>query len=191
MSGNEKLKMIYPEFQIETYLHHMNRYRFADNILPQGIQVFDYACGTGYGTNLLANNNRFVVGFDKNKESIEYARDHRVDNTSFVEKDIVDMNITYTDAVVVFELIEHLSKKDGRFVLEKINKFADYIVLSTPKDAKIGINKFHRSQWSINELKKCLDNFDVSVFGQDWQSGQVVFPFSEQTSMYIMFGYKK
>ena len=187
--GDENLKMLYPDFPLETYLHHLNRYRFADNVLPKNIQVYDFGCGTGYGSNVLRKNNRFVIGFDRDEESIEYAK-KKYDSKWYICRDLNDFSFTYTDAITMFETLEHLKKKQGKALLDKVNKFANYLVLSTPKDARLGKNKYHLSQWTIEEIKECLQGFDtVSVFGQDWSSGQVVFPFSKQISMFIIFAY--
>ena len=183
--------MIYPEFPIETYIHHRNRYLFADNMLPDTIQIFDFGCGTGYGTDILRRGNRFVIGFDKNHDDVEYAKE-KYKSMWYFCKNIVNMNYTYTDAVVMFECLEHLTKKDALKVLDKINHFVNYVVLSTPKAAKLGINRNHKSQWTVDKLKDALYGFDVvSIFGQDWSSGQILYPFSVQTSMYIVYAYKK
>ena len=55
---------------------HVQRYKFADKILPNNIKILDLACGVGYGSNLLSRN-RFVTGIDIDKDAIEYAKDQR------------------------------------------------------------------------------------------------------------------
>ena len=181
-----------PDFDVplETYLHHINRYRFADNMLPYNISVLDVGCGTGYGVHILEGNGcRRVTGVDKNKDDIEYARNRYCHDCRVA--DVTDVELGCYDAITMFEVIEHLSMEEGVKLLKNVCGSCNYIMLSTPKDAEVGVNEHHKSQWDLESLEGCLTDFKVSLFGQDWSSGQVVFPFSKQVSMFVLFCVKK
>lgn len=94
---------------------HIARYQFA---LPycDGGRVLDAGCGVGYGSAMLARGAREVVGIDYSERAIVTARadyGHRP-NTKFHRWSLLDPPFPGApfDAVVCFEVIEHL---DPRF----------------------------------------------------------------------------
>lgn len=90
---------------------HMQRYEFASGLLS-GSHVLDMACGCGYGTALLAEQNpdKTVIGVDIDPDAIAYAQQHyRLSNLSYVcanaETFAGDQAF---DTIVSLETIEHL-----------------------------------------------------------------------------------
>ena len=88
---------------------HLDRYNFAADLCSK-LEVLDGACGTGYGTAVLARTAKNAVGIDCDRDSIRYA--HRVYGRSnleflcsYVEHTSFDDNSF--DAVVSFETVEH------------------------------------------------------------------------------------
>lgn len=183
----ENLKMPDLPLPLNTYLHHYNRYSFAKHFIKPYDRIIDLGCGTGYGTTML-NIRQFniIIGIDLNKESIEYAKKTYPD-FNFIHADVCTFDITSFDFATCFEVIEHLDQEQGERLLRhvcmsNINTF----IFSTPKDAEIGINPFHKTKWYQGDFENALDTFDrIVFFGQDWASGQIHYPFSKQHSMLI------
>ena len=98
---------------------HRKRYEFA---LPlcDGKHVLDAGCGVGYGTALLAEAARRVVGVDVTREAIAYARArYAAPNVEFDDGDVQGLERADAefDVVVSFETIEHVPDPE-RFVAE-------------------------------------------------------------------------
>ena len=53
---------------------HVARYEWALTQIPEGSRVVDFACGIGYGCQILAEAGHITHGFDIDAESIEYAK---------------------------------------------------------------------------------------------------------------------
>src|SRR5688572_12068038 len=81
MLGNSSLERIVPSelrpgevSGVETLALHVARYDFAARFVQPG-RLLDIACGSGYGTALLADAHRAVqcIGVDINERAIEHA----------------------------------------------------------------------------------------------------------------------
>jgi 2-polyprenyl-3-methyl-5-hydroxy-6-metoxy-1,4-benzoquinol methylase len=99
---------------VEEYeLEHVTRYSFA-RTYARGRFVVDVACGTGYGSAILAAAGaRMVHGYDVDSASIEFAsREWAGSGVSFAVADACRLpeDDATIDAVVTFETIEHLSE---------------------------------------------------------------------------------
>jgi len=127
---------------------HVERYKFAQKYCC-GKNVLDAACGCGYGSKILSEEAKKVLGVDCSEEAIKYAHDNwgarnivfrQVDlNTS----DLKDLG-TF-DVIVSLETIEHLTIP----LVIAIEKFYDALnsggtlVLSHPEDERRPGGKFH------------------------------------------------
>ena len=94
---------------------HLARYEFVASYIPEGSIVGDFACGTGYGTIMLAKKAMSVTGVDIDATVISHIakRYKSFSNITFVEKNL--LNIDYKDVfthIVSFETIEHFSEED-------------------------------------------------------------------------------
>ncbi len=88
---------------------HIERYKFAS---PYCIKkrVLDAACGTGYGSSLLAQHASHVTGIDFSKETINYAQlNYGTQNIDFLKSfvEFTPFPDNYFDRIVSFETIEH------------------------------------------------------------------------------------
>lgn len=95
-----------------TELQHINRYNFAKELVKD-MRVLDVACGEGYGSNMLAETAKEVIGVDISKEAIEQANEkYSKENLSFKVMDAEGLSFddNYFDAIVSFETIEHLGR---------------------------------------------------------------------------------
>jgi ubiquinone/menaquinone biosynthesis C-methylase UbiE len=162
--------------RLETGIHsqvtaeHLHRYALAMEYVQDKI-VLDIACGEGYGTNLLAQKAKSVVGVDIDRSTINEAKDkYRKSNLSFLESSatLADHSI---DVVVSFETLEHTSDH-GQFLSEikRVLKPGGLLIISTPDKKwysdKTGYsNPFHQKELYRNEfealLKKQFTNVDV------------------------------
>lgn len=121
--------------EIERNLH-VARYVFASS-LNLGGRVLDCACGTGYGTEILAQEGgRVVIGADISREVIERARELCTSpRVCFVQADISlpDQLPHPFTAIVSFETIEHVPNPDAalRHFGEAL-ELGGILVISTP-----------------------------------------------------------
>jgi 2-polyprenyl-3-methyl-5-hydroxy-6-metoxy-1,4-benzoquinol methylase len=142
-----------------------------------GLRVLDMACGEGYGSNVLAQTARSVVGLDANPEAHEHARlRYRRSNLRF-ERGMVE---TYGepggyDAVVFLQTIEHV--QDPEAVLRHIGSLLtpggvayvstpNVLTLAPPGEAKSG-NPWHIREYRAAEFERlCRSAFThVDVLG--------------------------
>ena len=65
-------RMVLGTNNYELEIEHLNRYHFGAQFVKDK-RVLDVACGTGYGSAILAENAAFVEGIDISREAIDYA----------------------------------------------------------------------------------------------------------------------
>jgi 2-polyprenyl-3-methyl-5-hydroxy-6-metoxy-1,4-benzoquinol methylase len=149
---------------------HQARYNYAADFV-KGQAVLDIACGTGYGTNLLAEKANRVIGADVSLESINYATDHyQRSNLQYikasVEEDIFSENAF--DIVCSFETIEHLDDvtREKFFVnIKKWLKPNGQLFISTPNKKITSpftvkpLNEFHVLEYDLETLIREIANY--------------------------------
>jgi len=86
---------------------HVARYRWAAALLMHSSEVVDFACGCGYGTQVLADAGHRAIGFDASREAIDFARTYYGRGKFRVAADRCPLDVF--DASVCFETIEHLA----------------------------------------------------------------------------------
>ena len=163
---------------------HLARYRFAARLVADK-DVLDVACGTGYGSAMLASAGaRQVTGVDIAPEAISHASAHFArENLTFVRMDVQDLReIPPVDLVVSFETIEHL-EDPMRFLQEVTNvmKVGGELVISTPVRMRGTLldapeNPFHLREWSPPEFEELLRKFFTDV--------QIMFQYNVPKSWY-------
>ena len=70
----ERAMPLAPNMDEQVMREHWARYRYAEPLI-KGKTVLDVACGSGYGSNLLAQTAKTIVGGDIEKETIEYCKE--------------------------------------------------------------------------------------------------------------------
>lgn len=92
-------------------IKHVERYEFAQEYCKDKT-VLDAACGCGYGSYILSNEAKSVLGIDHSQETIDYARKFWwAKNIAFSQFDLnTDLTPLGTfDVIVSFETVEHLN----------------------------------------------------------------------------------
>lgn len=117
---------------------HYKRYEFAYNVIDTGDVCGDFACGTGYGSVLLAKKGKKVIGGDINSAVIEQInkRYKHIENVEFLSVNVLNLDYEdYFNAIVSFETLEHLEENDLRkalFIFSKALKPKGKFIFSTP-----------------------------------------------------------
>lgn len=94
---------------------HYRRYEFAREFVPRGSVCGDFACGTGYGSVMLSEKSRNVIGADSKAEVIHEIRKryHKISNVEFINSNLLHLNYELLfDTIVSFETIEHFAEDE-------------------------------------------------------------------------------
>lgn len=145
-------------------LEHVVRYRFAARFV-EGARVLDIACGTGYGSSILAQKAKFVIGIDNSLETIQYARQNYSElnlHYSIADCRLLPLQSSSFDFAVMFEAIEHIAEQEQ--CLTEIRRILDpkgILILSTPntmRPTKVieGDNPFHSKELTEKEFLALL-----------------------------------
>lgn len=161
---------------INGMLEHMSRYLFATRFV-QSNRVLDVACGTGYGTMMLANASAaLAVGADLDPAAQHWAASHF--QTPGLQYRLIDacaidsLNQKF-DLIVSFETIEHLREPD-RFVHAVRRSLAPggTFLISTPfrrretsKADGSPLNPHHLFEWDFLEFRAFLSKHFQAI---DW-----------------------
>jgi SAM-dependent methyltransferase len=168
-------------FNPDVELEHLERYRYAANFV-KGADVIDIACGSGYGSKMLADAGaKSVRGFDIDGSATEYANQHFIaENLSYSQgnaEELAGVPDNSADVVVSFETIEHLHHvysylKEMRRILRPGGQY----IVSTP-DRRLAStmyplrgrpnNGYHIDEFTGPQLRMMLENarFDILEFG--------------------------
>ena len=163
---------------------HYARYEWVQQY-TNGKIVIDAACGTGYGTAMIAKNASSAVGYDCSDDAIEEATRLFGDSTARFEcADITKLPVPDNsfDVYVSFETIEHIDA-DGKYLSEasRVLKQDGLFICSTPNrhitnpHTTVGDNPFnphHVREYTAGELQPILEShFDsVEWYGQTFYS---------------------
>jgi ubiquinone/menaquinone biosynthesis C-methylase UbiE len=148
---------------------HLERYRFATSRIGTGATVLDAACGSGYGSGILAQRARRVVAVDLSSEALAYAREHyQLPNIEFARADLsepIGLPDGSCDAIVSFETIEHVPNQ--RVMLSEFHRIlkpGGMLIISSPdRDIITGraheINEFHVAELSKLEFVDLIGSY--------------------------------
>ncbi len=152
-------------------IEHIKRYEFASKFAKG--RVLDIACGTGYGCQILLENDKsrsicHIAGVDIDAYTIKYAKtNYPHEKVSYLVKDAesqgLEIELGGFDTIVSFETIEHL-KHDAVFVnsLSKLLNSSGNLIISTPFGRGRGIpcsNPYHVHQYKEEEFIQLLRRF--------------------------------
>ncbi|MEP6938866.1 MAG: class I SAM-dependent methyltransferase [Rudaea sp.] len=145
-----------PECVREIWYEHWHRYAFA-RPFAAGRRVVDAACGEGYGSALLAQGAREVVGVDISTQAVEHARKRYAgtDNLRFEQGDCTQLELPDAayDLVVSFETLEHVAAQEALIAgFARILSADGVLIVSSPdKHAYSDVSGF-RNEFHVREL---------------------------------------
>jgi ubiquinone/menaquinone biosynthesis C-methylase UbiE len=158
----------------EIELEHIHRYLMARS-LCRGKSVLDIACGEGYGSAMLAQVARNVIGVDVDNATVVHAaRSYRRANLRFVQGDAryVPMPDASVDVVTSFETLEHFFEQE-KFLREvfRILRPDGFLIISTPdrdvySPSGRAANRFHVRELSRDEFASQLSHFPTVLLFQ-------------------------
>jgi 2-polyprenyl-3-methyl-5-hydroxy-6-metoxy-1,4-benzoquinol methylase len=158
---------------------HVHRYHEALKLVNGSSEVMDIACGTGFGSFLIAEKAKSVVGCDISEEAIQYCNHHfKKSNLRFRVEDGTQLSFPSAsfDIVISFETIEHTTQFHhmlGEF--KRVLKNGGTAIISTPNfpvnspSGKV-TNPYHTQEFTYEELQQILHSHfsGVSIFGQKY-----------------------
>jgi len=142
-----------------------------------GLDVVDMACGEGYGSELLAQSAREVVGVDANPEAHEHARLKYERPGLRFARDLVETYPDPADAVVFLQTIEHVTNPGElleHFKTLVAGSARPAVFVSTPnvltlapEGAERSGNPWHVHEYRPEEFRALLDGHfsEVELFG--------------------------
>ena len=103
-------------------LHMMSYYKFASKLIGRGKNVLDIGCGEGLGTWLLAVECGQAKGIDTDSEAVKVGKSNWKDaRISFESSDFLKIKQKAFDAVVNFDVIEHILPENSARFFKKIS----------------------------------------------------------------------
>jgi len=155
---------------------HIQRYEWV-KLFVHGLFCLDAGCGSGYGINYLSQRGAVrAAGVDLSYDAISFAKKHyKRTNLEFFQMSVLDLKFddgTF-DAVVSFDVIEHLNEEEQEVFLSEIGR-----VLKSLGTAYVGCpnclvnatdNVFHKKELAADEFEGLLKKYfwQVEIFGQD------------------------
>jgi len=183
----------------ELYLKHMGRYLFSKTYFC-GKTIIDSSCGSGFGSNMLSQKAKKVVGIDNSWDAIRYCRErYKKPNLSFLQMDCKRLSLPDStfDAVVSFETLEHLQGADVFLQeLSRVLKKDGMIIMSTPNRENFSLytkgikNPFHFKEFSEDEFTKLIGkHFELKeMLGQKFFAKKDIPLLAEYTTKQIPYG---
>ncbi len=168
-----------PEYHKKTFVHdeHINRYLVAKDLV-KGKTILDIASGSGYGSSILAQTAKKVIGVDNNSSAVRYASDnYKAKNLNFMVGDAIKIPLEDNSLEIVtsFETIEHIADYN-RFMEEvkRVLKPDGLFVISTPNVREFAKgNHFHLHEFEHKELLSLIHKYFKNT--KDYFQGTWVF----------------
>lgn len=151
---------------------HLHRYALCINFIKDKI-VLDIASGEGYGSKLLANYARRVIGVDIDENSIKNAKEkYNLQNLDYEvgSTDLIPLNGKAVDVVVSFETIEHHDKHYEMLTeIKRVLKPGGLLIISTPDkksytDETGFKNPFHVKELYLDEFKTLISSYFKNTY---------------------------
>lgn len=158
---------------------HTHRYQEVLKYVHNQAKILDIACGSGFGSYLLALKGFKVIGADLSQEAIDLCKENfSHPDLLFQKADATALPFPdkYFDAIVSFETIEHTPQYlEVLKEFKRVLKVEGVILLSTPNikvNSPDGVvrNPFHTQEWNYEELMEILNSVypQLTLLGQHY-----------------------
>lgn len=165
---NSSLERLIPDDLSETDLTgrktlglHIERYRFAARHASPG-RALDIACGVGYGTRLLADENPGLsscLGVDLSKDAVSYAEARYAGSgVSFAEADALEFHDAEGfDTIVSLETVEHV--RDPQRLIDSLARMlrpGGVLIASVPTTPSVDVNPHHLHDFTGRSFRRMV-----------------------------------
>lgn len=144
-----------PSCEREIWYEHFHRYTMA-KAWVKGKTVLDAACGEGYGSFVLAQDARSVVGVDISPTAIKHAgKVYSQPNLEFIQSDVLNLQFTDNsfDVIVSFETLEHLAEHEELLLeFKRVLKPDGVLLISTPDKKEYSDKTGFNNEYHVKEL---------------------------------------
>jgi 2-polyprenyl-3-methyl-5-hydroxy-6-metoxy-1,4-benzoquinol methylase len=150
----------------------VSSYSFVLPFLTKPSKVLDACCGSGFGSQLMAESGHDILGVDHDGRAIAFAMQRSIG--TFKQDNIVSTKRTGTlptygefDAITLVEAIEHFYQKDQRGVIETLYrqlKPGGFLFLTTPLH-EVSKRESKAHPWVLS----WEDLYDLVCSDLDWQ----------------------
>ena len=145
----------------ETLALHIERYRFAARHAASG-RALDIACGVGYGTRLLSDENPGLsscLGVDLSPDAVRYAETRYAGSgVSFTQGDALEFrDAEGFDTIISLETIEHVS--DPQRLIDNLAQMlrpGGVLVASVPTTPSVDINPHHLHDFTERSFRRMV-----------------------------------
>jgi len=139
----------------QTTIEHLHRYAFTRDYI-KGKIVLDLACGSGYGSNMMAAYASHVIGVDISEKTVQEARKKYLrENLCFKAGNAtaIPQDNGSVDVVVSFETIEHLTgHKEMLMEIKRVLKPDGMLIMSSPDKKYYSDIPGYRNPFHLKEL---------------------------------------
>jgi SAM-dependent methyltransferase len=138
---------------------HWHRYAFARG-LAAGRGVVDVACGEGYGSALIAQVAREVLGVDIDPRTVAHASErYRAPNLRFAAGSATALPLATgsRDMIVSFETLEHLPREAQAGMIAEFARVLSpdgFLVISSPNRPEYSEARDYRNPFHLHELDR-------------------------------------
>jgi 2-polyprenyl-3-methyl-5-hydroxy-6-metoxy-1,4-benzoquinol methylase len=164
---------------------HYKRYEFVKKLLKETDVVGDFACGSGYGTMMLSEKSKLVVGADICETTINEIKKRYLNktNVTFEKYDLLDLKYkNYFDKIISFETIEHFNENDIKKLLSIFHRSLKpdgKLIFSTPynQEKSEASMKFHKYFFIVEETIKNLivGLFEIeNLYYQNYETHEII-----------------
>ncbi len=184
MDSRERLSLESVSEHTVIACEHIHRYDFAAEFCAK-LRVLDLACGSGYGSEILAAAARTVHGVDNDVATIDLAN-ATVGPRAGVTFEVADAIAILTedlsdryDVIVCFEALEHLDDLGGAVegLREQANRGVKLVVSVPNSKAFEEDNEFHVTNFGYEEAVSLLGEFPSGfMVGQYLTEGSLISP---------------
>ncbi len=181
-------------------IEHFQRYLSVCEFV-KGKDVLDAACGEGYGSKILSDYAKSVIGIDIDLETVERAKNKykSVGNLQFLQGSVEKLEVEddSIDVVISFETIEHVDEKIQESFLSEIKRVLKpngFLIMSTPNKAIYSdlhnySNHFHVKEFYYDEYISFLHSKfqNVLLYNQSFEVVSLLTQLSKEKNEKIQY----